>query len=447
VEQDLGAAFYDITSWSLPLAYNLQAWVVPAPVRGLDGRLAEGAAGPGAGDHAGLGGDGRVGFLAPPAGIAGFRFAADLLREGIGFRVLLDEVEIGGARYPAGTLFVPRLGNEGAGGRRLEEALASLAAAAGVALTGADTSYSSAGISLGSDLAPSIAPPAVGLVSGDGVSPTSFGFLWHLLDQQVRLPHTRLTLDRLGAIELAGYDVLVLPAGWGYEDALDGEAGDALARWVRSGGVLVAVGGAYRWLAVKELTAVEPWKPPAEEGEGGGAAAEPGEGDAVARRPIDTPGAILATRLTPHHPLAAGLPGPPPVLFSGATILLPTGDPQVDVLTAAPGGAGPDRHRLARGRGPPRRRPPGERRKGRPRRGRPVRPGPGLPPLLARHRAALPERRRLRPELPLRRRDLRPGPGPAGSPRSCRGCRGSVRVGRTLSRKVVPWLTASSRWY
>src|SRR5690606_6770022 len=37
-----------------------------------------------------------------------------------------------------------------------------------------------------------------------------------------------------------------------------------------------------------------------------------------------------------HHPLAAGLPGAPPVLFSGETVLLPTGDPQVDVLTAAP---------------------------------------------------------------------------------------------------------------
>ncbi|HLE85863.1 MAG TPA: M14 family zinc carboxypeptidase [Thermoanaerobaculia bacterium] len=337
LERNAGTEFYDITSWSLPLAFNLEAWVVPAPARGLEGKVTEGAGAAGE-SIAPAGGAGRVGFLAPPAGIAGFRFAAGLLREKIAFRVALEELEMGGARYPAGTLFIPRLGNEGDGKRPLEEALRPLAAEAGVAIAGVDTSYSTAGISLGSDLAPTVIPPTVGLVSGEGVSATSFGFLWHLLDQQVGLPHSVLPLDRLGAAELADYDVLVLPDGWGYGEALGGDAGDALARWVREGGVLVAVGGARRWLAEEELTAVEAWKPPEEKGEdgGGGDGEEDGdEDDAVARRPIDTPGAILATRLTPHHPLAAGLPGPPPVLFSGSTVLLATGDPQVDVLTAA----------------------------------------------------------------------------------------------------------------
>lgn len=336
LERNAGTEFYDITSWSLPLAFNLEAWVAPAPVRGLEGRVTAGAAGPPGGVAPGPAGEGRVGFLVPPAGIAGFRFAAALLREGIGFRVVLEELEVAGARYPSGTLFIPRLGNEAEGRPRLAEALAPLAAEAGVSLAGVDTSYSSAGISLGSDLAPSVAPPAVALVSGEGVSPTSFGFLWHLLDQQVRLPHTRLTLERLGGTDLSDFDVLILPDGWGYDDALDGEAGEALARWVRGGGVLVAVDGARRWLAEAELTEVETWQPPEEDGEDEGAPGGGDQDDAVARRPIDTPGAILATRLTPHHPLAAGLPGPPPVLFSGSTVLLPTGDPQVDVLTAAP---------------------------------------------------------------------------------------------------------------
>jgi hypothetical protein len=283
----------------------------------------------------GVRGEGRVGFLMPPAGITGFRFAAALLDEGIAFRVALDELEVGGARYPSGTLFVPRLGNEaGEGAGALEASLGRLAAEAGVTLTGVDTSYSTGGISLGSDLVPSVVAPKIGLLSGEGVSPTSFGFLWHLLDQQVRLPHTRLRTDRLGALELSDYDVLVLPDGWGYGRALGGELGDAVARWVRQGGVLVAVGSAHGWLSEKELTAVKPWEAP-EEGENGGGGDEEAA-DPLASRQIDTPGAILATRLTPHHPLAAGLPAAPPVLFSGATILLPTGDPQVDVLTAAP---------------------------------------------------------------------------------------------------------------
>jgi hypothetical protein len=35
------------------------------------------------------------------------------------------------------------------------------------------------------------------------------------------------------------------------------------------------------------------------------------------------------------HPLTAGLQGPPPVLVEGEMVLLPTGDPQVDVLLVA----------------------------------------------------------------------------------------------------------------
>jgi hypothetical protein len=332
LERNVGTEFYDITSWSLPLAFNLEAWVAPAPARALEGKVVDAAESSVA--ASGLDGEGRVGFLVPPAGLAGYRLAAGLLDAGLSFRVALEDLEIGGTRFPAGTLFVPRLGNEEAGGAALEEELAPLVAAAGVRARGVDTSYSSEGISLGSDLAPAVLPPKIGLLSGPGVSATSFGFLWHLLDRQVEIPHSRLELDRLGALELADFDVLVLPDGWGYGDALDGEAGDAVARWVRQGGVLVAVGSAYRWLRDRELTAVEPWKPAEEkDGKDGDESAKP---EPLERRPIDTPGAILETRLTPHHPLAAGLPGAPPVLFSGSTVLLPTGDPQVDVLTAAP---------------------------------------------------------------------------------------------------------------
>lgn len=330
LERNVGVEFYDITSWSLPLAFNLEAWVAPAPGRALAGKVREGR---GEG-RVGVAGEGRVGFLAPPAGLAGFRLAGALLREGIAFRVALEELELGGERYPAGTLFVPRLGNEGEGRPPLEEALAPLAAEAGVRLAGVDTSYSTEGISLGSDLAPSVVRPRIGLLSGEGVSPTSCGFLWHLLDRQVRLPYSRLLTDRLGRVGLEGFDVLVLPDGRGYGRVLDGRVGEELARWVREGGVLVAVGSAHGWLVERELTSVEPWKTP--EAEGGEAGAEEGEPAPLARRHIDTPGAILATRLTPHHPLAAGLPAPPPVLFQGSELLEPTGDPQVDVLTAAP---------------------------------------------------------------------------------------------------------------
>ena len=360
LERNVGTEFYDITAWSLPLAYNLEAWVVPKPPAEVATRRFEpadrtsGRADFAQGDPAGLEGDALaapeegVGYLVAPDGLDGYRFVAALLREGIDFRVAFDGFALGGTSYPAGTVFIPRLGNEdrlaeGAEGANGQEALAQridrLAREDGVEAVRADTFYTGRGVSLGSDLVPKVVAPRVGLLSGPGTSPTSFGFLWHLLDRQVELPHSRLDVDRLGGVDLSDFDVLVLPDGWGYGSALEGGTADEIVRWVKEGGVLVAVGGAYRWLAQHELTRVEPWKP-AEAGSGGKGAGEGKAKDdgtdeveaALARRQIQTPGAIVATELTAEHPLAVGVPASPPVLVTGHTVLLPTGDPQVDVL-------------------------------------------------------------------------------------------------------------------
>lgn len=334
LEENVGTEFYDITAWSLPLAFNLAAWVAPGPVRGLELAPSKTAAGSGA-----VEGAGRVGFLVPPSGLAGYRFAAELSAEGVRFQVALDELSVGGESYPAGTLFVPRLGNgpeargerDGAAGRDrpLDLVVAEAAGAAGVIARGVDTHYATTGLSLGSDRVPVVLAPKIALASGEAVSSGSFGYLWHLLDQQVRLPYTRIDASRLGEVDLSDYQVLVLPQG-SYADAFEGGAGDSIAAWVRGGGVLVAVGSAHRWLVEKELTGVESWQPPEEEAQSEEEAENP-----LTRRAIDTPGAIVATEMTEGSPLAAGLPSPPPVLVAGSTVLLPTGDPQVDVLTAA----------------------------------------------------------------------------------------------------------------
>lgn len=330
LEENVGTEFYDITSWSLPLAFNLDAWVAPGPVRELELAPA-GAAAPGA-----VEGAGRVGFLVPPSGLAGYRFAAELFAEGVRFQVALDELSVGGETYPAGTFFVPRLGNgpeerDGAVARErpLDVVVAEAAGAAGVVARGVDTHYATTGLSLGSDRVPVVLAPKIALASGEAVSSSSFGYLWHLLDQQVRLPYTRIEASRLGGVALSDYQVLVLPQG-SYADAFEGAAGDSIAAWVRGGGVLVAVGSAHRWLADKELTAVERWQAPEVEAQSEEEAENP-----LTRRAIDTPGAIVATELTERSPIAAGLPSAPPVLVAGSTVLLPTGDPQVDVLTAA----------------------------------------------------------------------------------------------------------------
>ena len=354
VEDDLDAAFYDVTAWALPLAYNVETWVAarppaalgpPLPAPDVEADAGDGLPAPSSSPGAAAAPAGRVGWLLPPAGLATYRSAARLAAADVRFRVALDELEVGGRAYPSGTLFVPRLGAPA----ETPTLLAGLAAE-GLEVHPADTSFSTGGISLGSERTASVGRVRVGLVGGDSTSPTALGALWHLFDRQLGLDHLRLDAASLDRTDLGALDVLVLPDG-DYAEALDGRPGEALEAWLRAGGVLVALEGAVDWLRERELTAVRSWEPPereegesretagAEEGETAVDPETPEASSAPAARPIDrplyVPGAVVATELRAGHPLTAGLPSPPPMLVSGARPLLASGEPQTDVVTAA----------------------------------------------------------------------------------------------------------------
>ena len=327
LEANLDPEFYDITSWSLPLAYNVDTWVASREPAGLR-PLGEPATG--------IRGDGRLGFLVPPQGWGSYRLAAELRRRAISFRIALSAFTGPAGSYPAGTLFIPRLGNP----ENLRDQLQGLLAEDQLTAEGLTASWEIEGISLGSNNMPAVRPVRIGLVSGEGVDSTSFGFLWSLLDRQVGIPHDRIDVATLRQLDLADFDVLVLPSG-SYEERIGERTRASLDAWIKGGGVLVAVGEAIAWLQEHELSEVKSWQPPKreEEEKEGGPADDPEVSESsiereLASRPIFTPGAVLATQMQPLHPLTAGLTTAPPVLYEGTTVLKPFGDPRKDVLVA-----------------------------------------------------------------------------------------------------------------
>lgn len=325
LEANLEPEFYDITAWSLPLAYNLEAWVASREPSGLR-PLAE--------PSSGIRGDGRLGFLVPPQGLGSYRLAAELRRRGISSRIALSSFTGPGGSYSAGTLFIHRLGNPD----NLRDLLQGLLAENKLVAQGVAASWEIQGISLGSNNMPAVRPVRIGLISGEGVDSTSFGFLWSLLDRQVGIPHDRIDVATLRQIDLADFDVLVLPGG-NYEDRIGERARTSLDAWVKGGGVLVAIGDAIQWLQEHKLSEVKSWQPPEREEEKASEDEDPEASESsiereLASRPIFTPGAVLATQMQPLHPLTAGLTTAPPVLYEGSTVWKTFGDPRKDVLVA-----------------------------------------------------------------------------------------------------------------
>jgi hypothetical protein len=326
LEQNMSSQFYDITAWSLPYAFNVETWVAsgsPGSLRPV----------PEASGGTILGGGGQneadLGYLVPPQGIASYRLAAGLQKRKIIHRVAMGSLSTGG-ELPAGTLFIPRRGNPA----DLRETLQGLLQEDGLTAQAVTSSFAMKGLSLGSNDVEAVKPVHVGLLSGTGVDATSFGYLWHLFDQEVALDHDRLDLAQLAQADLSELDVVVMPSG-AYEDAVSQHARESLDAWVKSGGVLVAIGDAVEWLQKHEMTGIKSWEPAKkndddDDPEGGETAAE----KSLASRPIFTPGAILATEMQPNHPLTLGLRTPPMVLYEGTVVLKTTGDPRKDVLVA-----------------------------------------------------------------------------------------------------------------
>ncbi|MBZ0111866.1 MAG: hypothetical protein K8J08_05365 [Thermoanaerobaculia bacterium] len=325
VEEDLDPEFYDVTAWSLPLAFNLPVWrlegSLSAPVTTAVAAADLDSAPFGQPPVAS-----SVGYIIPAAGIATYRLAAAIDRAGLHYRFATEPFRLGGRDFPPGSLVVAVEDQSAAVAKDLNQTLSGLSLGAAVEIISVDSSWTSRGADLGSDRFEAIRSASIGLIAGEGISDTSLGALWHLLDRDLEIPYSLLDLDHLERLPLNEFDSLVLPDIW--DSSRLGEAtAQRLDAWVRQGGVLVTLGSASGWTREVGLT----------EGDDGGSSegeTDPeGEESGEESGPLHyVPGAFVATQIT-LHPLTAGLSSPPPWLFLGTIGVAADTDPQNDLLT------------------------------------------------------------------------------------------------------------------
>lgn len=127
-------------------------------------------------------------------------------------------------------------------------ALRRIAEAHGVTLYAAPSGYATAGIMLGSPSWSALRAPRVMLVVGDGVSSYDAGEVWHLLDQRMHLPVTKVEAADVARIDLSRYNIIILPDGR-YPDAM----AHPLKDWLRQGNTLISYRGAIDWANTHQL--------------------------------------------------------------------------------------------------------------------------------------------------------------------------------------------------
>jgi len=252
--------FYDITAWTMPLAFGLPYAELTAAkyTAGLRGNRIDSV------QHVA----GRVRgektnyayvfewneFYAP-------RLLYELADNGIMAKVCSNPFEAstadGKKKFSYGSILIP-VALQKTDPDKLYALLNAAAASNGVDVYAIGTGMSVSGVDLGSASFINVGKPSIAMLVGTGVSPTDAGEVWHLLDQRFNIPVSQLESAVFNRVDLSKYTTIVMVSG-NYTDL----SKEKLKAWVQNGGTLICMEDAVQWVAQNGITNVTFKKIPA----------------------------------------------------------------------------------------------------------------------------------------------------------------------------------------
>lgn len=139
----------------------------------------------------------------------------------------------------------------GVGEEELFSMISEVAENTGVDFYALTTGLSPDGIDLGSSSFSVLEKPEILIFTDGSTSVYLAGEIWHLLDQNYKIPVTRGPVSRLASMDLSRYNRIILPGG-NYRE-WDQEEIEKIKRWTRNGGTLIVLKDAASWAAKQEL--------------------------------------------------------------------------------------------------------------------------------------------------------------------------------------------------
>jgi hypothetical protein len=256
VERAENPRFYDITSWSLPLMYNLQAFSTSDSRSVSAERVTDPIGNPG----------GMTDQLAEYAYLINGNQTALLsavipLREkGIRLHIIYKPTQINGKSYSSGTLVVRTDGRS----EDVHDAVSQLAEKYDLEVDAVNSGRADSGFPpLGTIEGNRVKKPTIAVMGNYPLDAYSFGWIWHTLDRVYDIPHTIINTTSIASTPMERFDVLIVPET-GSSSEMErylGEAGmKRIQQWVRDGGTLVTIGSASDFMVNNlELGSLESW--------------------------------------------------------------------------------------------------------------------------------------------------------------------------------------------
>jgi hypothetical protein len=243
----LASEIYDVTAWSLPLQYNVEA--IPSDVLTTGGLAPVKAGDTPSGS---VSGNATVAYLVPYGTSASARFMTAALRADLHLYGSDFAFTQNGRRFPSGTLILPVKENPA----DAAATVARIARESGAEVVGTDTTWVEDGHNFGSHDTPFLKKPSIALAWDEPTNGTSAGETRFVLERQYGYPVTVVRTAQLANADLSKFNVIILPdsgggrgGGGGYAGSFGSAGTQRLKSWVADGGTIIGIGGAVNFLA------------------------------------------------------------------------------------------------------------------------------------------------------------------------------------------------------
>lgn len=296
---------YDITAWSLPFAYGMEAfalkerlepqekWQKTFPMQLKTEKV--------------------YAYVANWQAVNNVRFVSSLLQKGYKIRTATEPFELNGKKYTYGTLIITRADNT-ALNDRFEREIAAIALQNDQDLVAVSTGFSDKGADLGSSKFELLQKPNVAIFFDDDVENLSFGQLWYTFEQDFNMSVSQVKVTDLNRVRLNNFNIICITDG-SYGN-LDSGKIDRLKQWVTEGGRLILIGDAVSVFEDKKGFEITKFASKKDKDN-----AEEHADEANMKRRFahycdaerdyiseSIPGAIFRNKIDNSHPLAFGLP-------------------------------------------------------------------------------------------------------------------------------------------
>ena len=239
--------FYDVSAWTLPLAFNLN-YEENESVNKLGDRISENKR-----NTASLPLLSNYAYLMEWNDYNSPKVLNQLLEKGLRAKVGLKPFTLEGVKYDYGTILIP-VQNQKLNTKELFKFIYELVEENKVRINSVSTGLSE-GIDLGSRNFKMVGPQKVALLVGQGITPYDAGEIWHLFDQRYNMLITKLDTRDFRKKDLSKYTDIIVPNSWGTSltksDALK------IKNWIKQGGTLIGYKNIGKWFDKHEILKID----------------------------------------------------------------------------------------------------------------------------------------------------------------------------------------------